>query len=148
MNDKNWNPATFLPDTIPGEGLLLLHADQLKALCFMFLFRSSGFYHHGFIRWDFGRFAATSTTVGLKIEKKILHTGEKMLKANKQCAGFHLWSLQSYVCLQKFSIVKKWHVKGNLNNFQTSLQKPALLLQGSKSTDNEAVRPTSYNAHR
>lgn len=69
MNDKNWNPATFLPDTIPGEGLLLLHTDLLKALCFMFLFRNGGFYHHAFIRWDSGRFAATSTPVGLNIEE-------------------------------------------------------------------------------
>ena len=27
MNDKNWNPATFLPDTIPGEVLILLDTD-------------------------------------------------------------------------------------------------------------------------
>lgn len=33
MNDKNWNPATFLPDTIPGEVLLLLDTDQLKSFC-------------------------------------------------------------------------------------------------------------------
>lgn len=74
MNDKNWNPATFLPDTIPGEGFLLLHTDSLEVSCFKiecgtffqeWQVSSSWFYKTGF--WQ--RFAAISAPVGLKIER-------------------------------------------------------------------------------
>lgn len=88
MNDKNWNPATFLPDTIPGEGLLLLHTDQLKALCFEiecgtffqgWQVSSSWFYKTGF--WE--RFASISTPVGLKIENNFLCIGGEDAKGRR-----------------------------------------------------------------